>query len=307
MRSTRWTGFRSVLCAIDFSEPSRLALRYAEAIALRGDARLSAVFVSDPLLEAAAAAALHNRDLARWSADELQAFIDATLTADGRTQLRVKPHVTTGPPADKILKMVARSGADLIVVGTRGLTGPRRLFMGSTTLGVLQNATVPVLAVQSADGASATTVSRVWPGDRVVAAIELDRDSDHDVETAAGIAEWFDASLLLLHVVGEITAPAWIGGDLSGHDRIRIARATEQIDMLAEIARRRVKTETRVVCGHVAEEVAALAATEHVHLLITALRDRRGWFGARRGSVSYDVLSHAVAPVLAIPPRWRPR
>jgi hypothetical protein len=40
---------------------------------------------------------------------------------------------------------------------------------------------------------------------------------------------------------------------------------------------------------------------------MTALRDRRGWFGARRGAVSNHVLSHAVTPVLAIPQKWRLR
>jgi len=305
--SKRSTGFRSVLCPIDFSEQSRLALRYAEAIALRGNGRLSVAFVNDPLLVAAAAAALHNRQLATLSAIELQAFIAETLSEDTRARLRVTPRTSTGNPADEIMKTAARSGSDLIVVGTRGLTGPGRILMGSTTLGVLQRATVPVLAVPSADNAPAEIVSPSWPGDRILAPIELDADSGRDVDVAAGLAEWFDASLILLHVVDEIAAPAWIKGQLSGHDRIRIAQAEERIDELAAHARRRVKAETRVVCGKVAEEVAALAAAERVHLVATAMRERRAWFGARRGSVSYAVLAHAVAPVLACPPRWRPR
>jgi nucleotide-binding universal stress UspA family protein len=61
-----------------------------------------------------------------------------------------------------------------------------------------------------------------------------------------------------------------------------------------------------VSCGRIADEIAALVAAEHIELLITALRDRRGWFGARRGSVSYHVLSHAVSPVLAYPRQWPP-
>jgi nucleotide-binding universal stress UspA family protein len=179
--------------------------------------------------------------------------------------------------------------------------------MGSTTLGVLQRTAVPVLAIPWAGDTPGPTVSPSWPGARIVAPIELHGDSARDIDTAVAVAEWFGASLLLLHVVEQIAAPAWLTGDLSGHDRIRIAQAAEQIDALGETARRRVKTETRVVCGKVADEVAALAATERIHLMITTLRERRGWFGARRGSVSYHVLSHAVAPVLASPERWRPR
>jgi nucleotide-binding universal stress UspA family protein len=113
--------------------------------------------------------------------------------------------------------------------------------------------------------------------------------------------------LLAVHIVGYVGAPAWLLGDLSAHDRIRLARAQREIDALAALARRYVPTEARVVSGVIADEIAALAAGEKIELLVTALRDRRGWFGARRGSVSYHVLTHAVAPVLAYPQAWRPR
>src|SRR5580765_201827 len=108
MRSRTWTGFRSVLCPIDFSDSSRTALRYAEAIALRGNATLRVVYANDPLLVAAAAAALHDRRLAQRSAKELQAFIESTLPVHSQKQLHVTPHVSTGDPADAIISAAAR-------------------------------------------------------------------------------------------------------------------------------------------------------------------------------------------------------
>ena len=84
-----------------------------------------------------------------------------------------------------------------------------------------------------------------------------------------------------------------------------MAQAEQRIEVLAARARTRVDSDARVVCGGVADEIAALAATERAGLVITALRDRRGWFGARRGSISSHVLSHAFTPVLAVPPNWR--
>jgi hypothetical protein len=60
-RSKHWRGFRAVLCPVDFSERSRLALRYPDAIARRANARLTVPSVNDPLLIAAATAALHDR------------------------------------------------------------------------------------------------------------------------------------------------------------------------------------------------------------------------------------------------------
>jgi len=127
------------------------------------------------------------------------------------------------------------------------------------------------------------------------------------VDVAARIARWFGASLLLVHVLDHISAPAWFGGDLSAHERIDLAQSQQQMEQLVARARRLVNTEGRVLCGRIADEIAACAATERTELLVSGLRDRRRWFGARRGSISYHLLSHAVAPVLACPPHWRPR
>lgn len=144
-----------------------------------------------------------------------------------------------------------------------------------------------------------------WPGERILAAVELDGEPAHEVESAARIAQWFGSSLLLAHVLTEVAAPAWLSADLSAHERIRLAQAHRQMDGLAAVAQRHVKTDVRVVGGHIADEIAALAAGERTELLLTALHDRRRWFGAKRGSISYHVLSHAVTPVLAYPPHRR--
>jgi len=302
-RPKRWAGFRSVLCPIDFSENSRLALRYAAAVAARGNAVLRVVYVNDPLLVAAAAA----DHLAERSAQELQDFIETTLSASPREALRVKSHVAIGQPANEILKAAAGGRADLIVLGTHGLTGAHRLLTGSTTLSVLQQTTVPVLAVPRAGDRLPTNPSPSFPGEPIVAALELDSSTGQEVDVAAHIANWFGSSLLLVHVISEIAAPAWLRADLSAHDRIRVARAQQQLGMLIKRSQKHVTTDARVVCGRVADEIAAVAAAERTGLLITALRDRRGWFGTKRGSISYHVLTHAAAPVLAYPSKWRPR
>lgn len=306
MPSAPWAGFRSVLCAVDFSETSRLALRYAATLASRPRGRLSVVYANDPLLVAAAAVALHDRTVATRSGKELKQFINATLAGITQRRVRVKTRISVGAGDDEILKAVVHDRADLLVMGTHGLTGADRWFMGSTTLSVLQRTTIPVLAIPVGSDDAVPDLSS-WPDGRIVAAVELDRRSRTDVETGARIAQWFGSSLLIAHVIEGIDAPSWLKGTLSGHDRIRLAQSKRVLDALAVIARRRIETDTRVACGRPADEIAVLAAAESAGLLITALRDRRGWFGARRGAVSYHVLSHAVVPVLAWPPQWRPR
>ncbi len=303
IKPAEWSGFRSILCPIDFSKHAQLALRYAEAIARRARATLTVAYVNDPFLVAAAAVALHDPHFVKQSATELQRFIDETLTRGRKPQLRIEPVTSIGQPAAQILKAAARTRSDLIVLGTHGLTGADRLIMGSTTLGVLRRTRVPVLAVPRSAGQRDLAS---WPGHRIAAAVDFGPASTRDIDSAARVARWFDASLLLIHVVGRIAVPAWIRADARARERTRVTAAQRRLDKLAVAGRRDVETETRVVAGDVAEALSLHPASEGARLLMTTLRDRPGWFGPRRGSVTYHVLTRAAMPILACPARWRP-
>jgi nucleotide-binding universal stress UspA family protein len=54
----------------------------------------------------------------------------------------------TGPAAEPILRQAKKSRVDLIVMGTHGRRGLKRLVMGSDAEQIVRNATVPVLLVR---------------------------------------------------------------------------------------------------------------------------------------------------------------
>src|SRR4029079_6683709 len=180
----------------------------------------------------------------------LDEFIKTTIAPAVRTQLRVFSSVSSGNASDQIVKAANASATDLIVIGTHGLTGASRVFMGSTTLGVLQRTKVPVLAIPRGESRAAP-VSRAWPGKRILAPVDLDGEVTTEVETAARIAQWFGSSLVLAHVVTEVAAPAWLSADSSARDRIRVAQAEKQIAAAAIAAQRYVTTDLRVLCGRI--------------------------------------------------------
>lgn len=68
-----------------------------------------------------------------------------TLTRAGWKVDRV---VATGAPLRDLLATVARKHADLVVVGAKGVTGVRRLLLGSVAEGALNRSPVPVLIVR---------------------------------------------------------------------------------------------------------------------------------------------------------------
>lgn len=71
---------------------------------------------------------------------EVKELEDAGVAATGRVAAGAKAYRT-------ILDVAADVGADMIVMGTRGMTGLRRAALGSVTDKVLTNAHVPVVVV----------------------------------------------------------------------------------------------------------------------------------------------------------------
>jgi nucleotide-binding universal stress UspA family protein len=294
-----------VLCPVDFSGGSGLALRYAAHVARRAHATLTVLYVNDRLLIAAAAAALHDRDIVQRSRRELNAFVEDTLRGELPAGATGDIRVAVGDPVDEILKCARRVKADLLVVGTHGLSVTDRWFIGSTTLNLLRRTPLPVLAVPSGSRSADAVVPRAWPGPRIVAAVALDRRARHELGIATTLAGWFDTPLLVLHVVATSAAPVWLRGHARKDEPTRIGRAKRRLDRLISRSGCLVGLPSRVASGRPAHVIAAAAGRSG--LVLTALKDRRGWYGGRRGSTSYEILSHAVAPVLAYPPRWRPR
>ncbi len=293
--------FASVLCPVDFSQHSRTALRFATAIANRSGGTVTALFVNDPFLVAAAAAAYNQRALAAQSHAELKRFVHQVGSGRaGRTAIATQ--VALGEPAREIQKAVKKTAASLVVIGSEGLSGARKLFFGSTTARVLAQTAVPVLAVPPA----LPEASRMstWPGRRIVAAIDLGSGAGADVETATALARWFGAALTLVHVVEKTRAPRWMSLGLGEHDRTRVTRAR---DRLSRLARKSVgvNVDTQVTVGEAAGQLAALAANVDVGLVIVTLRGTDRLFGDRKGDTTYRVVCETSTPVLAVPAGWR--
>ena len=57
--------------------------------------------------------------------------------------------ISTGAsPQVEIVEYAIKANIDLIVLGTRGMSGPRKLLLGSVALGVIMNSHCPVLVVK---------------------------------------------------------------------------------------------------------------------------------------------------------------
>lgn len=298
--------FTSVLCPIDFSEHSRIALRHAAQIAVRSGGRLTVLFVNDPLLHAAAAAAAYDvHAMTEHTKRELASFVRTSLSAAARRTTSVRCKDALGRPAREIIKTARRGGFDLIVLGTQGLSGASKLFFGSTTAGVLRDTAVPVLAVPPVPhGRRAGRPARSWPGPRFIVPTDLGRSSPADVRQGVGLARRLGARLRLLHVLRILPPPPWYRTDLTHEVDTRVNRARAALEALRAEAPNTIDG-VSVVVGDPAGEIAAVARRHRAGLVVLALRSRRRLFGSKAGSIAYSVVCRGAAPVLALPPEAR--
>jgi len=191
MPPPRTHGFRSILCAVDFSRHSAKALRYAAALARAGGGRVTAIHAVDPLLTAAVAVGYDNRMLEDNARKDLERFVRASVR--GAAAADIKSVVRVGPPGAVVVEYARRMRGVIVVMGTHGRRGAAKLFFGSTTEAVLRQLRRPVLAIPP----HCCEPRAGWPGGLIVAAIDEGRHRRATLSTAARVAEAFGAWLSL--------------------------------------------------------------------------------------------------------------
>lgn len=152
-------SIKKILCPTDFSEPSYLALKTANELALHFSAELYFVHVVAPIprLSVSKVPEVHGgpHDFnIPLHLEKLEEEADARLhqVADERLskELRVHHIVVHGRAADEIVRVAEKESVDLIVLATHGETGWRHFFFGSVAEKVVRMATHPVLTIRGA-------------------------------------------------------------------------------------------------------------------------------------------------------------
>lgn len=291
----------SVLCPVDFSEPSRSALTYAAAIADHFGARLTVLSVDDPLLAEVAASSGQIPSLADVTLHELERFCRETVTNYQAGPKKVEFRVTVGKPAVGILHEASAMQADLIVLSSHGRSGLRKLFFGSTTERVLRETTIPVLVTPDAKPTSTSLSEIARHINRIIVPVDLTGASTDQLKVAAGLAEAISVPIIVPYVLEPIFVPYQVRLAIPGAEAARRAEAEETLSRLAARISSRVHVEPMVLTGEPSEEIVTLAKARQAGLIVMGLHSS-SVLGPRMGSVTYRVLCRTGALVLAWPP-----
>ena len=127
--------FNRIVVGTDGSESAAEAVRQAVELAGLTGARLDVVSAYEPVpnrqVESEVAQAPGDVAHEFGPREEATFALDSAVGAATAAGIEVTPHAMDGDPADAILDVAEKVGADLIMVGNKGMTGAPRFLLGS--------------------------------------------------------------------------------------------------------------------------------------------------------------------------------
>jgi nucleotide-binding universal stress UspA family protein len=133
-----------ILCPVDLS--SNHGLDFASRLAKSTGAELHVLYVEEK--PAPYGIGLYG-NLPVPLHHDVQAINDVKPTVEG---IRFQRHVLLGSPASTILEFAEVHGVDVVVMGTHGRTGAKRLLMGSVAERVVRDAPCAVITIKIPSG-----------------------------------------------------------------------------------------------------------------------------------------------------------
>lgn len=233
------------------------------------------------------------------TADQEQAAcreVEAALETLEASDISVTIHRRCGPMPRELHNQAESTHYDLIVVGSRGHKGLKRLIAGSRACNVLTRTTTSILVVK---GKGREEIKRILVGTAAGPA------SDDTVCFAARLARALDASVTLLHVMSQVALEERAkAADLEAEaDELmeRDAREGVHLENMLEILRQKgVEAEARVRHGLIVDEILAEAKAGHFDVIVIGAHAAPGIEGLLSSDLSRQIMLSAERPVLIV-------
>jgi nucleotide-binding universal stress UspA family protein len=300
-----------VLVPLDFSRLSFKALEYALPLAERFGAKLHLVHAFDydfpmstisamplaiPEGELAGRAKLHLQDVAK------------------KHVIALAPencHVVKGRAYHAVCQLARKLEIDLIVTTTRGHTGLRSVFLGSTAERIVQHASCGVLVVReherefvrpSEDAARSKGAIRLK---KILVPVDFSDCSMVGLESAVRFAQVWGAELVTFNCVPLQTFAIY--GEYRGLDFTALTNhaektAKEQMrEVVSSLESPDIIVKGVIELGVPAQAICDYARNHEVDLIVTSTHGTTGLTHVLLGSTAEHVVRYAHCPVLVIP------
>lgn len=279
----------TILCPTDLSEASVQAVPMATQFAKLHGADLHLLHVH--LLHAMSP---EEDDLPFPGEQEARAALEASAGGISWNQVihRIERGINAAPT---IIDYADANDVDLIVMGSHGRRGFRRLMLGSVTAEVVRYAHRPVLVVRHEEDAAAPAEV-----DRLIVPVDFSPASHQAVSVAVALAATLDVPIELLHAVEPIpyvqmAYPIAVDdGEFRAHAQRRLDEIVEELDSSREIR-------TTVDVATAEQAVIDASYRSSSPLVVMASHGHSGLSRVLLGSTTERLLRNAPCPVLVAP------
>ena len=145
--------FERIVVGTDGSETATAAVRQAIELAKLSNAKLDLVAAFEPVPQSRIREEQQevpgDIQYAVGPREDVNAILETAVGMAKQEGLDAEPYPREGDPADAILDVAEEIGADLIVVGNKGMTGAKRFLLGSVPNKVSHHAPTAVLIVRT--------------------------------------------------------------------------------------------------------------------------------------------------------------
>ncbi|HWC14956.1 MAG TPA: universal stress protein [Actinomycetota bacterium] len=225
--------------------------------------------------------------------------------------------VKPGNPAEVLISEAERAGADLLVVGSVGMSGARRFLLGSVPNKVSHHAPTDLLIVK-------TDPPRDQPGEyrRILVGTDGSPTAMRAVDMASSFAKELgiepiivtayqpptEQELKVMRADPSDPVAQWSAGKTSRETpeefRWRIADAATARDVVDRAAQHAAKqgvdTDVRALEGHPADTLIHIAESEDVHLIAVGSVGMSGTKRFMLGNVPHRISHHAPTDLLIL-------
>jgi nucleotide-binding universal stress UspA family protein len=285
---------KNILLATDFSSVSEKATGYAIGIARRHGSQLHVVHVVPRLSE-------HRQD--ENSTRQMDVLSD-------RSELKEISHQLTlrrGPVCSVLSDAIRRENIDLLVVGTHGRGGMKKLALGSVAEEMVRLASCPVVTVGPGTAEAFPEGGQFRP---IVFATDFGAASVNALQYAVPFAKQSRAKLILLHVMPSAplvsSEAAWSLSDAQSvmEWRARQMSVTEKklAKLLPSDTEAGYRVEYVVIFDLLFEGILRVVAERHADLIVMGANPTLGRkvFAHIPGTVVHQIMCHAACPVLTV-------
>ncbi len=185
-----------ILIPTDFSKFSKVAVQYAAKLAIKLDAELvllNVVFIDAPPRAMVAVKVKSIEDAMADNAKQDSIQLINEIEAGHKGKLNIGYEIIKGYPVEDVIESFAsHNNIDLIVMGTKGVSGLTKVLIGSNATAVISKSSIPVIAVPE--------FARFNNLKNIVYATNM-WNLNLEVATLIPLAKIFNSSIHILHVI----------------------------------------------------------------------------------------------------------